>query len=81
MQSLIDEGRITEEEARVHPHRNLILRAVDGVHEPEPDLFTLEVAAGDRFLLCCDGCSGVLVRRRARRASSARARSTTPPSR
>jgi serine/threonine protein phosphatase PrpC len=60
VQSLIDEGRITEDEARVHPHRNLILRAVDGVHEPEPDVFTLEVARGDRILLCSDGCSGVL---------------------
>ena len=37
VQSLIDEGRITEEDSRVHPHRNLILRAVDGVHETEPD--------------------------------------------
>ncbi len=60
VQSLIDEGRITEDEARVHPHRNLILRAVDGVHEPEPDVFTLDVAPGDRILLCSDGCSGVL---------------------
>lgn len=60
VQSLIDEGRITEDEARVHPHRNLILRAVDGVHEPEPDMFTLEVAPGDRLLLCSDGCSGAL---------------------
>ena len=60
MQSLIDEGRITEDEARVHPHRNLILRAVDGVHEPEPDVFMLEVSLGDRVLLCSDGCSGVL---------------------
>ena len=60
VQSLIDEGRITEDEARVHPHRNLILRAVDGVHEPEPDVFMLEIAAGDRLLLCSDGCSGFL---------------------
>lgn len=60
VQSLIDEGRITEDEARVHPHRNLILRAVDGVHEPEPDVFTLDLALGDRILLCSDGCSGVL---------------------
>jgi protein phosphatase len=60
VQSLIDEGRITEDEARVHPHRNLILRAVDGVHEPEPDVFTLELSLGDRILLCSDGCSGVL---------------------
>lgn len=60
VQSLIDDGRITEEEARVHPHRNLILKALDGVHEAEPDLFTLQVTAGDRLLLCSDGASGVL---------------------
>ena len=60
VQSLIDEGRITEEEARTHPHRNLILRAVDGVHETDPDLFLLELAPGDRILLCSDGASGVL---------------------
>ena len=44
MQSLIDEGRITEEDARTHPHRNLILKALDGVHEADPDLFTVELA-------------------------------------
>jgi serine/threonine protein phosphatase PrpC len=60
VQSLIDEGRITEEESRVHPHRNLILKAVDGVHDAEPDLFTLDVAPGDRLLLCSDGACGVL---------------------
>ena len=60
VQSLIDEGRITEEESRSHPHRNLILRAVDGVHETDPDLFMVELAPGDRLLLCSDGCSGVL---------------------
>ncbi|UMG94166.1 hypothetical protein [Nocardioides sp. TF02-7] len=60
MQSLIDEGRITEEEARVHPHRNLILKALDGLHEVEPDLFSLELVPGDRLFLCSDGASGVL---------------------
>jgi len=60
VQSLVDEGRISEQEARVHPHRNLILRAVDGVHEPEPDLFAIEVRPGDRVLFCSDGCSGSL---------------------
>ncbi|MGA9747179.1 MAG: protein phosphatase 2C domain-containing protein [Nocardioides sp.] len=60
VQSLIDEGRITEEESRTHPHRNLILRAVDGVHETEPDLFDVDLAVGDRILLCSDGCSGSL---------------------
>ncbi|MBB6627903.1 serine/threonine-protein phosphatase [Nocardioides sp. KIGAM211] len=60
VQSLIDEGRITEPESRVHPHRNLILKALDGIHEAEPDLFHVELAAGDRLLLCSDGASGVL---------------------
>jgi protein phosphatase len=60
VQTLIDEGRITEEEARVHPHRNLILKAIDGIHEAEPDLFYVEVQAGDRILLCSDGASGAL---------------------
>jgi PPM family protein phosphatase len=60
VQGLVDEGRITEEEARVHPHRNLILKAVDGVHDLEPDLFVLELVVGDRLLVCSDGASGVL---------------------
>ncbi len=60
VQSLIDEGRITEVEARVHPHRNLILKALDGIHEAEPDLFMLELVPGDRLFLCSDGACGVL---------------------
>jgi protein phosphatase len=64
VQSLIDEGRITEVDARTHPHRNLILKALDGVHEVDPDLFTVELAAQDRILLCSDGASGSLDDRR-----------------
>lgn len=60
VQTLIDEGRITEEDSRVHPHRNIILRAVDGVHDTEPDLFLVPLQTGDRLLLCSDGCSGAL---------------------
>lgn len=60
VQSLIDEGRITAEEARVHPHRNLILKALDGLHDVEPDLFALSLVAGDRLFLCSDGACGVL---------------------
>jgi protein phosphatase len=60
VQTLIDEGRLSEEEARVHPHRNLILQALDGVHESEPDLFSEQVRSGDRLLLCSDGACGVL---------------------
>jgi PPM family protein phosphatase len=60
VQTLIDEGRITEEEARVHPHRNLILKALDGMGEAEPDLFLVDLEPGDRLLLCSDGASGSL---------------------
>jgi len=60
VQSLIDEGRITDDDARTHPHRNLILKAIDGVHDIDADLFDLEVKVGDRVLLCSDGASGVL---------------------
>jgi protein phosphatase len=64
VQSLIDEGRISEKEARTHPHRNLILKALDGVHDVDPDLFTVELAESDRILLCSDGASGSLDNRR-----------------
>jgi protein phosphatase len=60
VQTLIDEGRITEAEARVHPHRNLIMRAIDAVSDSDPDLFVLDVVPGDRLLLCSDGACGVL---------------------
>jgi protein phosphatase len=60
VQSLIDEGRITEAESRVHPHRNLILKALDGMQEADPDLFMIELVPGDRLLLCSDGACGVL---------------------
>ncbi|QZY29183.1 PP2C family protein-serine/threonine phosphatase [Nocardioides coralli] len=60
VQTLIDDGQITEEESRVHPHRNLILKAIDGIHDLEPDLFQLDVQPGDRLLFCSDGASGVL---------------------
>ncbi|HEX3296856.1 MAG TPA: protein phosphatase 2C domain-containing protein [Nocardioides sp.] len=60
VQSLIDEGRISEEDARTHPHRNLIHKALDGVHDVDPDLFTVELAESDRILLCSDGASGSL---------------------
>jgi protein phosphatase len=60
VQSLIDDGRITEQESRTHPHRNLILRALDAASDAEPDLFHVDLQQGDRVLLCSDGASGVL---------------------
>ncbi|TCC56912.1 serine/threonine-protein phosphatase [Kribbella pittospori] len=55
VQSLVDEGRISKEEAFTHPHRNLILRVLDGRPDSDPDLEMLDVQAGDRLMLCSDG--------------------------
>ncbi|MCE0761855.1 protein phosphatase 2C domain-containing protein [Pseudonocardia kujensis] len=57
VQSLIDEGRISEDEAHTHPQRSLLLRAITGA-EVEPSLTIREARAGDRYLLCSDGLSG-----------------------
>jgi len=56
VQTLVDEGRITKEEAHSHPQRSLIMRALTG-HEVEPTLTMREVRLGDRYLLCSDGLS------------------------
>jgi serine/threonine protein phosphatase PrpC len=59
VQSLIDEGRITPEEANSHPQRSLLLRALTG-HDVEPSLTVREARAGDRYLLCSDGLSSYI---------------------
>lgn len=64
VQSLIDEGRITEEQSRTHPHRNLILKALDGIRHEEPDLFEFPAEPGDRVFLCSDGACGTLTHER-----------------
>ncbi|OPX12956.1 PP2C family serine/threonine-protein phosphatase [Mycobacterium sp. AT1] len=56
VQTLVDEGRITADEAHSHPQRSLIMRALTG-HEVEPTLTVREAHAGDRYLLCSDGLS------------------------
>ncbi|MFF7637191.1 protein phosphatase 2C domain-containing protein [Kitasatospora sp. NPDC008050] len=58
VQRLVDEGRITAEEAETHPQRSLLMRALDGRGQVEPDLSIREVRAGDRYLICSDGLSG-----------------------
>ena len=64
VQSLIDKGRLTADEAEHHPQRNVILQAVDGQGGLEPDLTPLVLAAGDRLLLCSDGLSGYVAEER-----------------
>ncbi|MFJ9115859.1 MerR family transcriptional regulator [Streptomyces sp. NPDC102394] len=57
VQSLIDEGRLTPEEAASHPQRSLLLKALG---TDAPDIALRDAAAGDRYLLCSDGLPGVV---------------------
>lgn len=60
VQTLVDAGRITEEQAATHPKRSLLMRALDGMNPVEADLSVREARIGDRYLLCSDGLSGVV---------------------
>lgn len=60
VQSLVDEGKLTTEEARVHPHRSLLLRVMLGRPDNEPDIDRLDGQAGDRYLLCSDGLTDMV---------------------
>ena len=60
MADLIESGEITPEEARTHPQRNFITRALGTGASVETDLYELNVSPGDRLLLCSDGLSGML---------------------
>lgn len=60
MQELIDQGRITPEEAINHPQRSLLTLALMGSSEIEPVVQIYPIKLGDQFLLCSDGLSSVL---------------------
>ena len=55
MQELVNEGIITRDEARLHPRRNIVTRALGIDRNVSVDVFTQEVRTGDRLLLCSDG--------------------------
>ena len=58
VQRLVDSGRITPEEAAVHPRRSVLMRVLGDVDAaPEIDTFIVDVQPGDRWLLCSDGLS------------------------
>ncbi|GHH68801.1 hypothetical protein GCM10017673_18520 [Streptosporangium violaceochromogenes] len=60
VQTLMDDGRITPEEAARHPHRSILLQVLDGGDTVDPDLSLRDAEVGDRYLLCSDGLSGVV---------------------
>lgn len=61
VQRLVDSGRITEQEAMVHPRRSVLMRVLGDVESsPEIDTSILATLAGDRWLICSDGLTGVV---------------------
>ena len=60
IQSLVDEGRLSPAAAANHPQRSLIMRALQGSTDAEPDLAIHEATLGDRYLLCSDGLTDVV---------------------
>lgn len=61
VQRLLDEGRLTEDEAERHPQRSVLMRVLGDVDaDPELDLSLRAAHPGDRWLLCSDGLSGLV---------------------
>ena len=60
VEELVDSGQITADEARLHPSRSIITRALGSDPDMYADHFSLEVGNGDRIILCSDGLSGMV---------------------
>jgi hypothetical protein len=61
VQTLVDEGKITEQQAFDHPQNNIVLQSLgDGAFEPEPDIVDMPIVKDDLLMVCSDGLSGML---------------------
>lgn len=60
VQSLVDDGKLTEEEALVHPQRSLLMKVLNGQPTHKPDLSLVDAQLGDRVLFCSDGLAGLV---------------------
>ena len=60
VEDLVQKGRITPEEARLHPRKNLITRALGAEEHVRADLYRLDLNEGDCLLLCSDGLSNIV---------------------
>ena len=60
VEELVDSGQITADEARTHPSRSIITRALGSDPDMYADHFSLEVNDGDRIILCSDGLSSMV---------------------
>ena len=60
MTDMIEAGQLTPEEARTHPQRSVITRALGSDAHLHPDIYEINVETGDRLLICSDGLSGMI---------------------
>jgi PPM family protein phosphatase len=60
VEELVREGRLTADEAAVHPQRSIITRALGVDESVEVDVYAVELVPGDRLLLCSDGLTGMV---------------------
>lgn len=60
VEEMVENGSLTREEAKRHPQRNIITRAIGTDPTVEPDIFEYDYQAGDCLLLCSDGLSGMV---------------------
>ena len=58
VQKMVERGRITQEEARHHPHSNILLRTVGTERDIDIDIFRIELEQNDKILMCSDGLWG-----------------------
>lgn len=60
VQMMVESGQITEEEARIHPKRNIITRAIGVSDSVTPDFNILRLSSGDKLLICSDGLTNFM---------------------
>jgi protein phosphatase len=60
VQELVDAGRISEEQAMVHPERHIVTRALGGPDPLDPDFFSVPLAEAGRIMLCSDGITDLV---------------------
>ena len=58
VQKMVDKGKITPEQARVHPNSNILLKTVGTDRDVDVDVFRVELAPGDKVMMCSDGLWG-----------------------
>ena len=62
VQNLVDEGRITVEEAQTHPQRSLVTKVLTGQPDDDPDVVVRQAIPGDRYLIASDGLTDYVAR-------------------